>query len=312
MPKTPKRPPRNACGRSDNDLRRCLFFVCPHRGRERDAAGPFQFPLCAGACPLRLKNGPGPGIFRVPGESPPKRPALRPLETQHGGGIHHASSLGMTAGLATRSAARTRRAPAAQSSLQIRMCLGQHQGGVPIFGSVAQSPERPFGRPQGPAGRLRAQVTSDPPSPTAERPSKEGRFRFPILRRAIRSAGGVLPDGVKGARRPVKPSVPVRVRVRQPVFRSQGASDLHAAPRRRRFVVQVHVGAPIQMPNAEFGLWNSDASRSFGPLAPIPHSPFRVPHFHVPECKESRSRPFTPGLAGASPAGDTSLMLVMM
>lgn len=212
----------------------------------------------------------------------------------------------MTAGLATRSAARTRRAPAAQSSLQIRMCLGQHQGGVPIFGSVAQSPERPFGRPQGPAGRLRAQVTSDPPSPTAERPSKEGRFRFPILRRAIRSAGGVLPDGVKGARRPVKPSVPVRVRVRQPVFRSQGASDLHAAPRRRRFVVQVHVGAPIQMPNAEFGLWNSDASRSFGPLAPIPHSPFRVPHFHVPECKESRSRPFTPGLAGASPAGDTT------
>ncbi len=193
-----------------------------------------------------------------------------------------------------------------------RRRLERYQRFPPVHGSVAQVTGRPFGRPQGPAGRLRAQVPSDPPNPTAERPSKEGRFRFPTPRRAIRAAGGFLPDGVKGARRPVKPSVPVRVRVRQPVFRSQGASDLHAAPRRRRFVVQVHVGAPIQMPNAEFGLWNSDASRSFGPLAPIPHSPFRVPHFHVPECKESRSRPFTPGLAGASPAGDTSLMLVMM
>lgn len=215
MPQTPKRPPRNACGRSDNDLRRCLFFVCPYRGRERDAAGPFQFPLCAGACPLRLKNDPAPGCFRAGRVVSPEasdasagRDAARRQDSPR-------VILGMTAGLATRSAARTRRAPAAQFGLQIRMCLGQHQGGVPIFGSAAHSPERPFGRPQGPAGRWRVQVPSDPPSPTAERPSKEGRFRFPIPRRAIRLAGGFLPDGVKVARRPVKPSVPVRVRVRR-------------------------------------------------------------------------------------------------
>lgn len=240
--------------------------------------GPFDFRLCAGACPLRLKNGPAPGCFRAGrGVSPEASDASAGGDAARRRDLPRVI-LGMTAGLATRSAARTRRAPAAQSGLQIRMCLGQHQGGVPIFGSVAHSPERPFGRPQGPAGRLRVQVPSDPPIPTAERPSKEGRFRFPIPRRAIRSAGGFLPDGVKGARRPVKPSVPVRVRVRQPVFRSQGASDLHAAPRRRRFVVQVHVGAPIQMPNAEFGLRNSDASRSFGPLRRfrIRHSAFRI------------------------------------
>jgi hypothetical protein len=56
----------------------------------------------------------------------------------------------MTAGQATRSAARTRRAPAAQSGFQSQMCLGQHQGGVPIFGKRSgqravnpPSPKRP-------------------------------------------------------------------------------------------------------------------------------------------------------------------------
>lgn len=229
----------------------------------------------------------------------------------------------MTAGLATRSAARTRRAPAAQSGLQIRMCLGQHQGGVPIFGSVAHSPERPFGRPQGPAGRLRVQVPSDPPIPTAERPSKEGRFRFPIPRRAIRSAGGFLPDGVKGARRPVKPSVPVRVRVRQPVFRSQGASDLHAAPRRRRFVVQVHVGAPawkweVRRSKWEVGGEHRARVRNI-PTSPCPRmqrvaqpafhagpsrcEPGRGHHFDVGHDVVVASRAVTAAGLGANPAG---------
>lgn len=54
---------------------------------------------------------------------------------------------------------------------------------------------------------------------------------------------------------------------------SQGVRDLYVSLRRRRLVVRIHVGAPFSK---------------------------------VPECKEASDRPFKPGLAGASPAGDTS------
>lgn len=211
MPKTPKRPPRNACGRSDNDLRRCLFFVCPYRGRKRDASGPFQFSLCAAPCPLRLKNGPAPGLFRVRrGVSPEASDASVRGDAARRRDLH-ASSGWMTAGLATRSTARTRRAPAAQSGLQNQMCLGQHQAGVPVSGkcpgrgckpAVAKAARRVrleryqrFPPAHGSiaqlliiplsAGGLQVPAPSDSPIPTADLPTKEGEVRFLIPRPAF-------------------------------------------------------------------------------------------------------------------------------
>ena len=46
MPQTPKRPPRNACGRSDNDLRRCLFFLFHSGSGTHGFPTPFTFRTC--------------------------------------------------------------------------------------------------------------------------------------------------------------------------------------------------------------------------------------------------------------------------
>lgn len=101
-----------------------------------------------------------------------------------------------------------------------RRRLERSQRFPPVHGSVAQLPERPVvcgtvagANPVGSANSHRgiaAQGRRVPHPPNfGVQPAIEG----------------VLPDGVKVARRPVKPRVLVRVRVRQPAFRSQGARD---------------------------------------------------------------------------------------
>lgn len=87
MPKTPKRPPRNARGRSDNDLRRCLFFVCPYMGRGREAPGPFDFQFRAVDPFAFLKNACGPGRHAGPAWSAILRPGQRPPGTDRRAGL---------------------------------------------------------------------------------------------------------------------------------------------------------------------------------------------------------------------------------
>ena len=252
MPQTPKRPPRNACGRSDNDLRRCLFFVCPYRGRERYCFRPHSIStLCRGVpAPAEkwsgariLPGGPGslPGAFDAPfgGDAARRRDFTRVIRMDDGRVGHPVRCTNPPrASRAIRfpkpdvpGAAPGRRAhfretfrPAgckpAVAKAAGRRRLERYQRFPPVHGSVAQSPERPV-----------VCGTVAGASPVGSASSHRGiaaqgrRVPHPQTSACSDAAGGILPDGVKVARRPVKPRVLVRVQVRQPAFRSQGARD---------------------------------------------------------------------------------------
>ena len=175
MPQTPKRPPRNTCGRSDNDLRRCLFFVCPHRGRERDCFRPLSIStLCRGVpAPAEKWSGarilpgrPGslPGAFDAPfgGDAARRRDFTRVIQADDGRVGHPVRCTNTPrASRAIRSpkpdvpgAAPGRRAnfretfrPAdcksAVAKAAGRRRLERSQRFPPVHGSAAQLPERP-------------------------------------------------------------------------------------------------------------------------------------------------------------------------
>ncbi len=148
-----------------------------------------------------------------------------------------------------------------------RRRLERYQRFPPIHGSVAQSPERPV-----------VCGTVAGASPVGSANSHRGiaaqgrRVPHPPTSACSNAAGGILPDGVKVARRPVKPRVLVRVQVRQPAFRSQGARD----PSRRPAKTEARGANPRGSTNVEVGSAKDDVGRSGIRHFPLRHSNFRL------------------------------------
>jgi hypothetical protein len=132
VPQTPKRPPRNARGRSDNDLRRCLFFVVHTWAGSVKLPALFNFvqwtrshrwkmPAAPAALP-----GPAWSAITRPGQKAPGRIGAqgcgRGCFREGATGwkprpLHHAPGTSV------------------RPELQIPACLGRHQDGAPIFGN---------------------------------------------------------------------------------------------------------------------------------------------------------------------------------
>ena len=90
----------------------------------------------------------------------------------------------------------------------------------------------------------------------------------------------------------------------QPTTLSRCNQFLHAALRRRRFVVQIHVRAPIQMTKLECRMTNSaNARRKSGSR----HSEFVIRHFVAPVPQQLQGGFRKPVFVGASPTRGSSL-----